>query len=71
MSVLPYSRELSVADATRRRVAELDHSDADLRDLASVLARSAADHGSRTSLDDVLGVFGHTRQSLAALDDDE
>lgn len=52
------------------RLAEIDEAAADLRDLALVLARSAADSGRRTSFDDVLAAFGHTRESLAAEDDD-
>lgn len=43
----------------------------DLRDLALVLARQATDTGRRTSFDDVLAAFGHTRESLAALPDDD
>ncbi|WP_086818594.1 type II toxin-antitoxin system Phd/YefM family antitoxin [Allokutzneria sp. NRRL B-24872] len=54
-----------------RRLAELEEAAADLRDLALVLARSATDSGRRTSLDDVLLAFGHTRESLAATEDDE
>ncbi len=53
------------------RLAELDEAAADLRDLALVLARAADDSGRRTSLDDVLGAFGHTRESLAAVEDDD
>jgi antitoxin (DNA-binding transcriptional repressor) of toxin-antitoxin stability system len=53
------------------RMAEFDEAAADLRDLALVLARSASDTGRRTSLDDVLTAFGHTRESLAAMEDDE
>lgn len=52
------------------RLAELDRAESDLRDLALVLARAATDGGNRTSLDDVLAAFGHTRQSLATLDDE-
>jgi antitoxin (DNA-binding transcriptional repressor) of toxin-antitoxin stability system len=54
-----------------RRLKEIEEAAADLRDLALVLARSATDTGERTSLDDVLRAFGHTRESLAALPDDE
>jgi prevent-host-death family protein len=54
-----------------RRLAELEEAAADLRDLALVLARAATDTGRRTSLDDVLTAFGHTRESLAAVEDDE
>jgi prevent-host-death family protein len=54
-----------------QRLAEIDEATADLRDLALVLARSVTDSGARTSLDDVLTAFGHTRESLAALPDDE
>jgi prevent-host-death family protein len=54
-----------------RRLAELEEAAADLRDLALVLARSVTDTGHRTSLDEVLSAFGHTRESLAALPDDE
>ena len=39
-------------------------------DLALVLARAATDTGERTSLDEVLAAFGHTRESLAALPDE-
>jgi prevent-host-death family protein len=53
------------------RLTELEEAAADLRDLALVLARAATDTGRRTSLDDVLEAFGHTRESLAALPDDE
>jgi len=53
------------------RLTELDEAAADLRDLALVLARAATDTGRRTSLDDVLEAFGHTRESLAELPDDE
>lgn len=48
---------------------------ADLRDLTLVLARAVADTDTdssrRTPLDEVLDAFGHTRESLAALPDDE
>jgi antitoxin (DNA-binding transcriptional repressor) of toxin-antitoxin stability system len=54
-----------------RRLAELEEAAADLRDLALVLARSVTDSGRRTSLDDVLTAFGHTRESLTAIEDDE
>lgn len=54
-----------------RRLAEIEEAAADLRDLALVLARSVADTGRRTSLDNVLTAFGHTRESLAAMEDDE
>ena len=53
------------------RLAELEQAAADLRDLALVLARAVTDTGRRTSLDDVLEAFGHTRDSLDALADDE
>ncbi|NGY58595.1 type II toxin-antitoxin system prevent-host-death family antitoxin [Lentzea sp. NEAU-D13] len=53
------------------RLAEIDEAEADLRDLALVLARSAEDSGRRTSFDDVLAAFGHTRESLAAVGDDD
>lgn len=54
-----------------RRLDELADAAADLRDLALVLARVVSDTGERTPLDDVLAAFGHTRESLAALPDDE
>jgi antitoxin (DNA-binding transcriptional repressor) of toxin-antitoxin stability system len=54
-----------------RRLAEIEEAAADLRDLALVLSRAVADTGRRTSLDDVLAAFGHTRESLAAVEDDE
>ena len=54
-----------------RRLAEYEEVAADLRDLALVLARAVDDSGRRTSLDDVLTAFGHTRETLAAVEDDE
>ena len=54
-----------------RRLVELEEAAVDLRDLALVLARSVTDTGRRTSIDDVLAAFGHTRESLAAVEDDE
>lgn len=53
------------------RLAELEEAAADLRDLALVLTRTLGDSGRRTPLDDVLAAFGHTRESLAELEDDE
>jgi len=53
------------------RLAEIEEAAADLRDLALVVARAVTDSGRRTSLDDVLEAFGETRESLAALPDDE
>jgi prevent-host-death family protein len=53
------------------RLNELEEIAADLRDLALVLARAMTDTGRRTSLDDVLSAFGHTRETLAAMPDDE
>ncbi|WP_434452897.1 type II toxin-antitoxin system Phd/YefM family antitoxin [Lentzea sp. E54] len=44
------------------RLREIDEASADLRDLALVLARSAVGSGRRTSFDDVLAAFGHTRE---------
>jgi antitoxin (DNA-binding transcriptional repressor) of toxin-antitoxin stability system len=54
-----------------KRLTELEGVATDLRDLALVLARSAADAGRRTSLDDVLNAFGHSRESISALSDDD
>ncbi|GAB3799015.1 hypothetical protein GCM10027605_11660 [Micromonospora zhanjiangensis] len=54
-----------------QRLTEMEQTLADLRDLALVLARSATDGGNRTSLDDVLSAFGHTRDTLDALPDDD
>jgi prevent-host-death family protein len=53
------------------RLTALEEAAADLHDLALVLARTVSDTGRRTSLDDVLAAFGHTRESLAGLPDDE
>lgn len=53
------------------RLASLEEAESDLRDLALVLARAATDSGRRTSLDDVLAAFGHSRESLAELPDNE
>jgi antitoxin (DNA-binding transcriptional repressor) of toxin-antitoxin stability system len=59
------------AVVSMQRLDEIEEATADLRDLALVLARAATDGGERTPLDDVLAAFGHTRESLAALPDDE
>lgn len=59
------------AVVSMRRLAQLEETAADLRDLALVLARSVTDSGERIPLDDVLGAYGHTRESLAAIPDDE
>jgi prevent-host-death family protein len=78
------ARELSVTEAARQGVAGLvaaaEHG-SDLvvtrhhRPVAVVVGidrlTAAADTGRRTSLDDVLTAFGHTRESLSALPDDE
>ncbi|MGH3859518.1 type II toxin-antitoxin system Phd/YefM family antitoxin [Actinokineospora sp.] len=53
------------------RLAEIEDAAEDLRDLALVLARSATDSGRRTSFDNVLAAFGHTRESLTAIEDDD
>ena len=52
------------------RLIDIDAAVADLQDLALVLTRAMTDSGQRTSLDDVLAAFGHTRASLAAIPDD-
>ncbi|GAB2902303.1 type II toxin-antitoxin system prevent-host-death family antitoxin [Streptomyces mayteni] len=52
-------------------LAALEKAVSDAGDLASALQRAADDAGGRTSLDEVLAAFGHTRESLAALPDDE
>ncbi|MFC4058710.1 hypothetical protein ACFOWE_10415 [Planomonospora corallina] len=54
-----------------RRLNELEEAAADLRDLALVLVRAATDTGRRTPIDDVLSAFGHTRESLAAIPDED
>ncbi|RBQ15784.1 hypothetical protein DP939_33745 [Spongiactinospora rosea] len=59
------------AVVSMQRFHELETAAADLRDLALVLARTVTDTGERVSLDAVLTAFGHTRESLAALPDDE
>jgi prevent-host-death family protein len=53
------------------RLTELEEAAANLRDLALAIARTATDSGRRTPLDDVLAAFGHTRESLGELPDDE
>ncbi|WP_330272391.1 type II toxin-antitoxin system Phd/YefM family antitoxin [Lentzea sp. NBC_00516] len=68
--VTRHSRPVAAVVAMSR-LAEIDEAAADLRDLALVLARSAVDSGRRTSFDDVLAAFGHTRESLAAVEDDD
>jgi hypothetical protein len=52
--------------ANLRRPAEVD-----LRDLALVLVRLATDTGRRTSLEDVLQAFEHSRESLAAVSEED
>ncbi len=59
------------AVVSMRRLAEIEEAAADLMDLALVLARTATDSGRRTSMDDVLAAFGHTRESLARQADDD
>ncbi|NAS24073.1 type II toxin-antitoxin system prevent-host-death family antitoxin [Herbidospora sp. NEAU-GS84] len=54
-----------------RRLAELEAAAADLHDLALVLARHVTDGGNRTPLDEVIAAFGHTRESLAALPEED
>lgn len=51
------------------RLNVIDETLSDLHDLALVLARAATDSGRRTSLDEVLTAFGHTRDSLDDLPD--
>ncbi|MEV0647838.1 hypothetical protein AB0I28_21480 [Phytomonospora sp. NPDC050363] len=53
------------------RLSELEDAAADLRDLALVLSRAATDSGRRTSLDDVIAAYGHTRESPVALPDED
>lgn len=64
-------QEPVAAVVSMRRVAAIEEVFSDLHDLALVLARTAADSGRRTSFDDVLGAFGYSRESLAALPEDE
>lgn|SRR5581483_3995445 len=59
------------AIVSMRRLGELQELEEDLRDLALVVARVATDSGRRTSLDDVLAAFGHSREELEALPDDD
>lgn len=59
------------AVVSMRRLGELQELEEDLRDLALVVSRAATDTGRRTSLDDVLAAFGHTREELEALPDDD
>lgn len=69
--VVTRHRKPVAAMVSMDRLAELDRAESDLRDLALVLARAATDTGNRTSLDEVLGAFGHSRESLAEIEDDE
>ncbi|MFI6741973.1 type II toxin-antitoxin system prevent-host-death family antitoxin [Nonomuraea sp. NPDC050451] len=69
--VVTRRRQPVAAVVSIRRLNELEEAAADLRDLALVLARSVTDTGERISLDEVLAAFGHTRESLAAIPDDE
>ncbi len=52
------------------RLEELAQAAEDLRDLALALARQVSDTGERTSFDEVLRAYGHTRESLAELPDE-
>lgn len=52
------------------RLADLEQAEADLKDLALVMARALTDNGRRTSMDDVLSAFGHSRASLEELPED-
>lgn len=52
------------ADVYRRRSPSSRGVEADLRDLALVLARTATDDGRRTSLDDAIAAFGFDRSEL-------
>jgi antitoxin (DNA-binding transcriptional repressor) of toxin-antitoxin stability system len=67
--VTRYRRPVAAVIAYHR-LEELSQAAEDLRDLALVLARKVTDTGDRTSLDDVLRAYGHTRESLASLPDE-
>ncbi len=69
--VVTRRHEPVAAVVSYRRLKEIDDAVADLHDLALVLSRAVTDSGRRTSLDEVIAAFGHTRESLAALPDDE
>ncbi|WP_433514591.1 hypothetical protein ACQP2T_02610 [Nonomuraea sp. CA-143628] len=66
-----YDQRAEEAARGAGEVVAFEEAGADLRDLALVLARSVADTGERVSLDEVIAAFGHSRESLAALPDDE
>lgn len=53
------------------RVAELNETADDLRDLALVLSRAATDSGKRTTFDDVLVAFELNRDDLRTIRDEE
>ncbi|WP_017581973.1 hypothetical protein [Nocardiopsis valliformis] len=63
-------REPVAAVVAYERLTEPEQAEADLKDLALLLTRSMSDSGERTSLDDVLTAFGHTRSSLEELPED-
>jgi prevent-host-death family protein len=69
--VVTRRREPVAVVVSIHRLAELDRVESDLRDLALVLARAVADTGRRVPVDDVLAAFGHTRESLAELPDED
>ncbi|RSN38141.1 hypothetical protein DL990_03830 [Amycolatopsis sp. WAC 01416] len=71
-TVLKDAHELTVTEATKRGVAGLV-ADAERGDALVVTRhrRPVADKGRRTSLDEVMAAFGHTRESLADIEDDE
>ena len=68
--IITRHRRPVAAVVSYQRLTELAELEGDLRDLALVVSRAATDTGRRTSLDDVLAAFGHTRESLADLPDD-
>ncbi|MDT0328004.1 prevent-host-death family protein [Nocardiopsis lambiniae] len=63
-------REPVAAVVAFTRLAELEQAEADLKDLALVMARELTESGRRTSMDGVLAAFGHSRSSLEELPED-
>ena len=68
--VVTRRRQPVAAVVGMRQLNAIEETATDVIDLALALARAATDSGRRTSMDDVLAAFGHTRESIAAQTDD-
>lgn len=68
-TVLRRHSEPVAAVVSYSELQRLEALERDLVDVALVLSRAATHSGRRTSLDDVIGALGHTREELAAPDE--